>query len=249
MVGVATKQVFAEYGPYHVININEVLQNNGCFQNDCDLYKNGGSSDFAITYEQARVFLDDEYSDRVTIMPREKNVVNAIFPCGVEATMHKRFNSLKESLEQKYKYERIHFIVKDSKAAEEVQSLFKEFSEMLTGIKTNFIVADTKLDIFEKGLALLKENSSLDAGYVIITDPTFAPKVEMITTSILSGKKCFGIASAPIKDWKVDMNLYGYGEALGTHEKAAIAWARSAWNFKARQAFTEMKTYKATHLL
>jgi hypothetical protein len=71
----------------------------------------------------------------------------------------------------------------------------------------------------------------------------------MIATSKLEGKTCLGIASAPIKDWKVDMNLYGYEAACGSQEKAAIAWASSAWDFKARQVNAEMRAYKTTHVV
>jgi hypothetical protein len=244
IVGIAVKQHFSDFDSYHIRNVNEELQTNGCFQKDCDLYKKGSSSAFKIDYQQAVKFLEDEYQDRETIMPREKKMANAIFPCGVEATMHKRFNSLIESLKQGYQYDTIHFIVKDNVDKENVSKLINTtYNELVKGIKINIIVADTDLDIFEKGLKQLKEASALSKEYVIITDPTFASKVELIASSVLNEHTCMGIASAPIKDWKVDMNLYGYESSLGSHEKAAIAWASSAWNFKARQVNTEFKNF------
>lgn len=252
LVGIVSKQFFPEYDPYHVINVDQHLQTNGCFQKDWDLYKNGGSSTFKITYAQATAFLDDEYSDREMIMPREKGngASNAIFPCGVEATMRKRFISLRESIEKGFKYDIIHFITLNTTNAEEVKQIMteKQYQELLEGIKVNIVIAESNDNIFEKGLGMLAANPSLGNEYVIITDPTLAPKVEGIATSILKDRKCLGIASAPIKDWKIDMNLYGYESSLKSHESAVIAWASSAWNFKARQVNTEMKAYKTTHL-
>jgi hypothetical protein len=51
------------------------------------------------------------------------------------------------------------------------------------------------------------------------------------------------IFAIPLKDWREDMVLYGYPEALGNHEKTTIAWASSAWNFIARQLHTEARAF------
>jgi hypothetical protein len=96
---------------------------------------------------------------------------------------------------------------------------------------------------------MLASNSSLGMNYVIITDSTFAPKVEAIATSILKERKCLGAACAPITNWRIDMNLYGYEKALGDEKTAAIAFASSAWNFIARQAHAETVIYKSKHNL
>ncbi len=243
-VGIIVKPHFLDVSTDHIKNVNEELQINGCFQKDWDLYKKGGTSAFQINYEQAVNFLEDEYSDREIMMPRERRIAHAIFPCGVEATMHKRFNSLSESIKQGYQYSKLHFIVKDEKDKENVLNLIStDYKELLNEIDINIVVANTELDILEKGLKQLKDGTELSKEYIIITDPTFAPKVEMIAAQVLDNRQCLGIASAPIKDWRVDMNLYGYESALESHEKATIAWASSAWNFKARQVNTEFKNF------
>lgn len=249
LVGIVSKQHFPEHDRDHIVNVNHELEAIGCFQRDLDFYKKGGLSSFRMSYAQAAAFLDDDYSDREIIMPREKRVANAIFPCGVEATTHKRFHSLHESLQQGYNYDFIHFIVKNNDGKEELERLINaQYQDLLSGIKFDITIADAEVNIFERGIRLLSQNASLGQEYVIITDPTFATKVEMIASSLLTDRVCMGIASAPIKDWKVDMNLYGYEAALGSHEKAAIAWASSAWNFKSRQVNTELSAYKAKSL-
>jgi hypothetical protein len=246
---VIEKGAFPDLDPYHLLNVDAVLQKNGCFQRDWDLYKKGGSSAFKIDFNQAKAFLDYDYSLYSTIMPRQKKLASAIFQCGVEGTMRKRFRSLQESLNQGYTYDSVHFITKDAPAKEEVEKLISEkYKETLQGMKTFFAVANSEIDIFEKGLKLLEPSSSLGKVYVIITDPTFAGKVEGITTRILQNRTCLGIASVPVNNWKEDIDGYGYEKALGSFEKATIALASSAWNFKARQVHAEMEAYKVTAL-
>ncbi len=247
LVGIVSKQIFSDYNADHVMNVNEVLQKNGCFQRDFDLYKNGGTSEFKITVKQAKVFLDHDYSHRSEVMPTQKSIPHAVFPCGVEPTMHKRFNSLKESMDKGYQYQNIHFIMKDSAAKAEVSAMVdKEYKELLKNVSVNFVVADTDLNIFEEGLATLDDQ--LKAGYAIISDASFASKVGTIATRVLPGVPFHGIASSPIKDWTREMNLFGYNKALGSPEKAAVAWAQSAWNFKARQVHSEMRAWQAKQL-
>lgn len=248
LVGIVAKQHFPAYDAYHVKNVCKELQDR-FFQKNCDFYKEGNTSTFTISYEQAVAFLNDDYSDREMIMPREKQKADGLFPCGVEATMHKRFHSLAESLKQGSQYRTIHFIAKDEADKLAVKNLINgQYKELLQGITTNIVIAETNLNIFEAGLAKLASSSSLEQEYIIITDPTFASKVEMIATSKLKEQKCLGIASAPVKSWEVDMNLYGYEKALGSHEKAAVAWALSAWNFKARDTHAALTAYEKNQI-
>ncbi|GAB4234736.1 MAG: hypothetical protein Tsb0021_14090 [Chlamydiales bacterium] len=250
LVGTATEQFFLDYSPDHVVNVNELLNKKGWFQKDLDFYKKGGNNPmFKITFQQAVNFLEDEFSSTVTIMPRKKAVKNAVFACGVEPTMHIRFNSLKVSLQEGYEYKNIYFITKNEEAKEEALLLIKrDYESLLNGINFNFVIVNDDLNIFEKGLSTLGANGSLDEGYAIISDQTFATKVEMIANKVLPEKKCVGVAAVPIKDWKVDMKLYGYTETiLGTFENATIAIALSLLNFKARKVDAEKKNYEANH--
>ena len=258
LVGLVSKAYFPAYDPYHIFNVNEHLQTKGCFQKDCEFYKNGGISIFQIDCQQAVAFLEDDYMDREDVMPREKAICDengkyncsAIFPCGVEAGMVKRFASLMASLKNGHNYDIVHFIVKDAAAKTEAEELInKRYQDVIEGMKFEFIIADKDKDVFQTALANLSGKPSMSDNYVIITDPTFADKVERIAAEVLPNKKCLGIASVAVKDWKTDMNSYGYVEKLGSMDKAVIAWASSAWNFKARQVNTELSSYKKTHLL
>jgi len=228
--------------------VNATLQTNGCFQKDPFFYENGGISPFSstLTYEQAKAFLDDEYSDRAVQMPSTKEIVNGVIACGVEPTMHKRFNSLNESIKQGHRYDVIHFVVQNAKGAELTSKLIDTtYKNLLEGIKTNIVVADCELNWVEEGFKILSNNKTITHGYSLISDPTFASKVESIAVSIFKGIPCYGVASAPIKDWKFDMDLYNYTTKLGSHEKAAVAWTAAAWNFKARDVNTDLRNYKA----
>ena len=244
LVGIVAQQCFKNYGKWHVMNMDQVLQINGCYQEDWDIYKKGELTGFKITFWQAVAFLNDEYRDREIVMPRSKERSDAIFQCGTEATMRKHFYSFVESWNQGYRYDAIHFIVKDAAAQEEVKALLAgEYKEYFEGIRINIVIAGTDNNIFEIGLQKLSSSGELGDKYVIITNSTLAPKVELIATSAIENSQCLGIACAPITDWCADMRLYGYEEALGSHEKATIAWAASAWNSKARQTHTEFEAF------
>lgn len=245
LVGIVVEQHFKEYSNDHVLNVDYCLQNNGCFQRDWEIYKKGGDSAFKISDTQAQRFLDDEYQEVQTYMPHQKNCKEAIFMGGVEPTLHKRFHSLIESMKEGYQYEVLHFIAKDDQGKSDIQRLVEgQYKEALKGIHINIVVAHTDLGILEKGLKLLEDSQALGQEYAIISDSAFASKAEKDYTMLLPNRTCLGIASVPIKDWKFDMNLYGYVQALGNEQKATIAWARSRWNVIARQVNTEAQSFK-----
>lgn len=259
IVGIVARPHFSDVDVHHIKNVLKELDTNGCFQKELDFYKDGKISTFKVSYEQAVEFLNDDYKDREIIMPREKKTADAIFPCGVEATMHKRFSSLKESLIQGYQYNTLHLIVPIKDRDNVLNLINTSYKEAIKNLNINIVIADAEVNIVEEGLQTLQTSKALAEEYVIITDPTFAPKIESIASSVLKNHHCLGIASAPIQDWKIEMNLYGYEEAvkqrlLGNnhpsdaekieiHQKAAIAWASAAWNFKARQVGTEFKAF------
>lgn len=261
IVGVVVKPHFPELDPYHILNVDNTLQTNGCFQNDCDLYKKGNVSKFTINYAQAKAILDEDYKNQEIILPREKVKSTAIFPGGVEPTLHKRFNSLIKSIENGYEFSAIQFVVPNEKIAENLSTLISgKYKSILKDMVVNVHVVNLEKNWFEQGLQTLSNENKVGDQYVIITDPTFVSKVELIATSALPKRKCLGIASVPVQSWVEDMNLYdyeaklndlelyGYKAKSNSHEKAAIAWASSAWNFKARQVNTELKAYKAAQI-
>lgn len=251
LVGIVVKPHFPEYDSHHIVNVNEELQSNGCFQVDWDLYKKGEESAFKITYDQAVKFLDDDYSHKETQLPEltselaEGIVCSGVYPDSLQATLTKRLNGLQLSIdENNLQYKVIYVLCKN----EEIKKLSEEFinSEFKEKLDTTnfiYIVANTESNIGLTCLKKLKESYSIK-NYVVITDGTSAEKDFLTAKNVLSEETCLGIASAPIKDWKADMNLYGYEKALGTQEKATIAFASSAWNFKARQVLTELSSYK-----
>lgn len=236
----------------HIANVNKTLQTNGCFQRDFEIYKNGNgqNSKLQLEYDQALAFLDNDYSDRIKIMPRQKDLpADGIIGCGVEPTMHKRFDTIKEAIESGCKFAALHFIMKDASTREMIEGLIKEkYSNMVRGIPIHFVITNTEIDVLKAGLNQLKndlENGLKTKNYIMVSDVVIAAKIEGIAKSILTNKKCLGVAASSTNDWIYDMNLYGYGKALGTMEKATIAWAQSAWNFKARQVHAELALYEA----
>jgi hypothetical protein len=233
----------------HVIGVNQLLQNKGCTKR----YKwlQGETSDFKMNYELAEAFLADEYRDHKMIMPREKKIRNAIFLTGDEAVMYKEFHSLQESIKQGFKYHTIYFITQNAQTKEKDEKLINaNYRGLLDGIEIRFIIADIeghRNDIFDKGLNILSSHLQAKDDYVIITNPItnsiFDPNVEAMASSVLKEQKCLGIASAPI-DWTVDMKLSGYETALGSHEKATIAWASHLWSLKALEVFIDMRAWQ-----
>ena len=71
LVGLISKQFFPKYDPYHILNVSEALQTNGCSPKDPDFYKNGGVSEFKINYEQAVSILEEMYSSRKVLWTEE----------------------------------------------------------------------------------------------------------------------------------------------------------------------------------
>ncbi len=244
--GISLTENVSRLGTSHIVNVDRTLQTNGCFQKDCDFYKKGNTSKLNLSYEQAVAFLDDEYRDRPEVLPRSKGECDAIVGSGVEATMHKRFDSIRKALDSGCRFNTIHFIAKDESATHVIEAMIKErYSDVVGSSKINFVVTNTDLNILETGLPQLNKPGILSDRYVLVTDISFASKIEGIAQPLLKGKTCMGVAATSIKDWRVDMNLYGYEEALGSQEKATIAWASSVWNFKARQVHAELSVYMA----
>lgn len=249
LCGIQPKQHISDLASYHIKNVDRELQSNGCFQTDCDFYKKGGTSKLKLTYEQAVDFLEDEYRDRPQVLPRLKVACDAIVPCGVETTMHKRFDALQLAAAHGSRFPAIHFIAKDQDTVEMVQAMIKDkYSSSLGTSKIDFVVANTNLNVLETGLASLNRQGELSDRYVLVTDILFASKIEGVAQPILKGKTCLGVAASSIKDWQEDMHLYGYEEALGSKEKAVVAFASSALNFKARQVHSELQVYRDNKL-
>lgn len=234
------------FGKDHILNVNRVLQDK-CFQKDCDFYKKGNTSNkLSLSHEQAVDFLEDEYRDRVDILPKVKGPCDAIVGGGVEATMHKRFDAIKKALDSGCKFDAIHFIVKDESDKHMVEKMIKEsYGDAIGSSKINFVVANTDLNILETGLTSLSKQGILADRYVLVTEVLFASKTEDVARHILKEKTCNGVAATSIKDWRVEMNLYGYEEALGSQEKAAIAYASQRLSFKAGQTHSELTVYQA----
>ncbi|MCB1136273.1 MAG: hypothetical protein KDK78_08400 [Chlamydiia bacterium] len=70
--------------------VNEELQER-CYQSDYEFYKQGNENPrFKISYDQAVQFLNDEYSDRSTEFPKDKQMGTCIFMGGALATVERR---------------------------------------------------------------------------------------------------------------------------------------------------------------
>ncbi|MCB1136272.1 MAG: hypothetical protein KDK78_08395 [Chlamydiia bacterium] len=81
----------------------------------------------------------------------------------------------------------------------------------------------------------------------LITDPAFVEKDRARAVQALGEDRFNGCVSVPMTDWRCEMRLHGYDEkSLGSAEKATIAWAQSAWNFKAREMNFEWKNFQAS---
>jgi hypothetical protein len=221
--------------PYHVHNVCNFLENHG--------FKKGDDFDLKIDFNQAKRFLDYTYGLRVEEMPRKKCPASAIFPCSEgEQIMRKRFHSFQRSLDQGFMYDSVHFITKNVQTKEAVERLIhKKYRDVIGGIEAQFVIANPKhgLSFFQNGLKTLSTSSLLGKEYVIITDPPFARVVEAIAVRILPTRTCLGVAKAPIADWREDIKAYGYEEALGSFEKATIAWASVIWRDITQQARRE----------
>jgi len=256
VVGIVVKQHFSEYQQYHIKNVNAELQVNGCFQKDFDLYKNGGTSEFHISNEQAIAFLDDEYSKRTATLPETRGelvdgvICSGIFTDSVKPTLHKRFLGLKESLQNGDRYRNVYVICKNEQikdiAKEYVQENLKNAFENISFV---YVVSNVETDIGMHGLKKIESEEHPLKKYVVISDPTSMGKDYQIATTTLSQEfECLGVAASPVKDWSLAMNDYGYEKSLGSKEKATIAWARAEWNFIARQVNAELRSYEASHL-
>lgn len=66
------QQIINTLDKWHLFNVALTLQTNGCFQEDCDFYKNGNESEFSrhLTLQQAEKFLDLGYLERAEKFPR-----------------------------------------------------------------------------------------------------------------------------------------------------------------------------------
>lgn len=247
--GITIDQQIEGVDLYHILNVDGILQTNGCFQVDCDFYKKGNISALNLTHEQASLFLDDEYRSRQggDLMPDEMMPADAIVGCGVEATMHKRFDAIKQACDYGYIFTAFYFIAKDQEMIEMIQQMIHaNYAHVIRDVPVRFIAADVDKNILEVGLNALKQQCVLNENYIVVTDITLASKIENIVRPILEGN-FLGVVATSIKDWHVDMGLYGYPQAfIGDLEKAAIAWASSAWNFKARQVHAEKSAYLST---
>src|SRR5262249_27738883 len=66
--GFVAESILKDHDPYHILNVSEVMQRH-YFQKDLEFYKKGNQPSFKITYDQAKDFLDEEYSTRSSEMP------------------------------------------------------------------------------------------------------------------------------------------------------------------------------------
>lgn len=244
LVGLISEQFFPNYDSNHVYNINQLLCDKECYQKDYNFYKNAGISKFNPTFAQSQAFIEDAFQHLETIMPRDKQLADAVFVTAVPATMRYQFDALKESIEKGCSYETIHFIIKNSEEKKQLRLLRTEYQNILSNIDINYVKIETNENALEFGLKALLNAKSLKNPYVIITHSTFAAKAEKIAISTLNSHTCIGIASVPEKDWKKDMENYGYNDPLKTFEENLIARVSSLWNFIARQVDFEMKNFQ-----
>lgn len=244
IVNIVSEKHFQEYESNHVCNVLYALESAGCFKRNVEYYKEGGPLPFEITDEQAIRYLNKDYKKREVTMPRQKNIESGLFQCGVEFTLHKNFQSLRVSLEQKYTYNVIHFIAANETIKKNVETLIdSHYKSMLSEIKVEIIVANMELNFFETALKMLLESSLLGSNYALICDPLFKVKVEGISQSILIDQECLGVVCVPIKDWRDEMENYGY--------KDPIRFVFSSLNFKTREAndcYIAFQAYTVTKL-
>lgn len=190
-------------------------------------------------------FLDFEYSTREPQLPQSSAeqadgiVCSGVFPHSVGPTLFKRLNGLQASMQDPshIQYRTIHVACKDEKIKDLTRQIIEhEYKDKFNNIEFNYIVATDVNSIGDSCLEQLNASGDLAENYVVISDGTSAAKDMLGAKRKIEGKyNCLGIASAPIKDWKKEMDFYGYREALGSVEKATIAWAQSDMNFKARE--------------
>lgn len=257
LVGIVSRRYFEDKDPYHISNVEKELQTKGCLQSDFDFYKKGGESAFKLTYEQAIQFLNDDYAKREKKLPEpfkgavDGIVCSGVTPDSIAPTLLKRLKGLDASIdESKITYKAIYVLCKDREIVNLSQKCIGEnYGAKFKEIDFRYIEAGVEKDIGLTCLKKLQERKLLGNHYVVITDGTSAEKDLLTAQGILKDYSCLGIASDPIKDWKEEMNLYGYEVALGSSEKATIAWARSSWNFIARQANKELSAYRMRHYL
>jgi len=239
LIGIVSKQFFPEYEPNHIFNVNETLKTNGCFQRDYDYYKKGNKSNLKISYEQAKQYLDDDYLRKKTILPNPTSeIIDGVMLSGLDSNslrgaLHKRLNGLKESINARSLNFRRIYVWCNSKTIKTLSEEFirEHFKKEFDGIEFCYSTDDIEKSILKH--------------YVLISDGTRNNVEFLHLQEVLKEHICLGIASVPI-DWKEEMNLYGYETALGSLEKATIAFASSSWNFKAHQVETELRAYKIT---
>lgn len=249
-VGLVMKQHIDAFPANHAVNVCQTLHDAGCYQENFDHYKDGGDSAFHLNLDQAAAHLNHIYNARRKILPDESSTImdgilcSGVSPSSIPATLAKRFRSLKASITEKnLNFERVYILCKN----DEVKSCSRDFIEKLQIIDQKFnridftyIVANVDRNIGRTCVDMLHKRGGIENPYVVITDATSGQKDYLTATSVLTSSKCHGIALAPITNWIQEMNLYGYQEALGSYENAAIAWARTDWNFVTRRADLEL---------
>lgn len=214
LVGIVSQQHFTNYDAYHILNVNQTLQGNGCFQTDYDFYKKGGVSAFKITYDQAKAFLDEEYSTRETLLPETIQqpiigiMASGVFSDSLKSTLYKRLNGLKTSIDQKnLRYETVYVLCKDQKIKELSEKYIdEEWKKDLPNITFHYIISTSEQDVGLNCLIQLAQQPLNTTNYVVISDGTFADRDALVAQGSLKEANYCGLVSVPITDWKIDMN-------------------------------------------
>lgn len=231
----------------HLLDIAAILDKT-CFNKNLDHWRD--NDDPRMSYDGAVALLDYELKNRVVLMPKSTDeTVDVIMPQGILPTIAaKRMPSLEAVLNAGTKVGVLRHVVKDDKQKEETSKFINaHYGEMLARhkIEVDYIVANASKDLFEEGLKL--RTKEISKKYILVVDDLFADTADMVAKKVLNDRESLGIASVPLdsKDWRKEMNLYGYVEAKKGNEKAAvIAFAQSLRNFITRNVFEAAKQYK-----
>jgi hypothetical protein len=223
-----------------------------CFNKELGFWRKNNKS--RISYEGAVALLDYELKNRVTLIPEKgSQAATAIMPQGILPTIAKRMPGFVKALEAGSKFDRLLFVAKDNKEAlQNLNFIHANYGTLLEqqNISVEYVIPRVEKNLFEEALKL--EQAKVAKEYVIIADPAFAGTAVTIAQSIFKDKTCLGAASAPLKDWKVERDLYGYFDEKSQSAKdsemaeklATEAWANDLCNFIARQVFAEEKSRK-----
>ena len=248
IANIEPQQVLSDYPSDHVLNLDRLLQTNGCFQRDYEFYKNGGRSPFNLIIDQAKKFLDLNYSVRQDIIPRYspdqiEGDIDVVFEGGVRYTVTTGLRSLKTMMEQGYSFRKIHFsFINPMQENIDKLKVDTNYDIIFKNLQYEPYVCEPNQNTLEVNLRSMKDH--LAKRYVIVSDPIRCRKSEQTAKGILGDDySCLGIISIPSKDWTLDMKEYGYLD----DDEATIAFAKSAWNFIARQIHTEADQFKKAH--